>query len=116
MSSIEAHTGKLVEIEMFHHMDIESYLEHIFKDERGITDTGDFSTWTEYAMYCSGDYYVHNNKLYKLKEHRCLGDNDGVLADIDKDGNIEFAVMFYNGGWSLNEALEEVCNKIEKGE
>lgn len=113
MSSNEAHTGKLVEIEMYDHMTIESYLEHIYKDERGITDMAGVATWTEFAMFVSGDYHVYNDKLYKLKEHRNLNENDGVVVGKNKKGDIEFATIFYNGGWSLNEALDEVLKKAE---
>jgi hypothetical protein len=60
---------------------------------------------------------ANRERASKLEYLKWFSQNsDFEPTDIDKDGNIEFAVMFYNGGWSLNEALEEVCNKIEKGE
>lgn len=117
MSGMVAHTGRLVEIEMYDHMCIESYLEHIFRDEKGIKDMKGCDTWTEYAMFYEGTYHVHKDKLYKIKEHRNLmEDDDGLVAKRNKDNDVEFAVLYYNGGWGLDEALDAALDKLEEEE
>ena len=116
MSNMEAHTGRLVEIEMFTHMTIETYLKHIFMSERGIKDLAGWGNWSEYAVGESNEYFIHNDTLYKIKEHRNLRDEDVGVATRNKKGDIEFAVQFYNGGCCLEEALETVLDNLEKEE
>jgi hypothetical protein len=114
MSENEAHTGRLVEIEMYDHMDIESYLKHIYMDEKGITDLNYCDNWTDYATMEAEEYIVHDDKLYKIKDHMYI-DND-CIATRNKDGSISFAVQFYNGGYSFEEAIEEALDSLIKKE
>jgi hypothetical protein len=86
-------------------MTIETYLEHIFKDERGVEDYGYWDDWTSYACCETGEYHVHNNKLYKIKDHQFMSENDDSKLSRNKDGSISFALQFYNGGSDFDEEL-----------
>lgn len=116
MSSMEAHTGRLVEIEMYCHMTIEAYLEHIFTQEKGITDLNHWKNWSDYAVGESGEYYIHDDKLYKIKNHMSMTDDEPGVAKRDANGDIEFTLQFYNGGSDLDESLGDALDKLKEEE
>jgi hypothetical protein len=112
---MEAHTGRLVQIHMYDNICIECYLEHIFTQEKGITDLSGWGNWSDYAVHESGEYHIHDSKLYKLKEHRNLSDDD-CIAERNKEDHIVFTVMFYNGSWTVQEALDSALDDLKKKE
>lgn len=111
MSEMEAHTGRLVEIEMFDDSCIECYLEHIYTKEKGITDKNFWETWADYAVYEAGEYFIYNNTLYKIKEHiRVHRDN---YMNEEPDGSLRFAFQFYNGGGSFQDEIKHLFCMME---
>lgn len=59
-------------------------------------------------------YVIANNTIYEVveKKHRSI-DEDIFEAHANLDGSIEYEVMYYNGGCSFNEAIEEALENLK---
>jgi hypothetical protein len=113
---MEAHTGRLVEIHMYDNINIEQYLEHIYTQEKGIADLNYCDDWTMYATQEAGEYIVHDDKLYKIKNHMSMVDGDNSLVVRAKDDSIHFTVQFYNGSTCFDEEVTDALDKLKKEE
>lgn len=52
-------------------------------------------------------YYERNGTLYKAVFDELDPDDDIMEATINPDGSIDFEVKYYNGGGSMDEALDQ---------
>lgn len=60
-------------------------------------------------------YAIVNNSLYEILSKTELDCEEDIYeADVDIDDNINFHLMYYNGGCSFDEALEEAIKKLSE--
>ena len=108
MSKTEAHTGKLVPIEVFG-LTEEIRAESICT-QFGFEKSEYHDSWIE-CLEDEGYRKVlrHNGIMYKVNnvEH----DPDSFsTCNINSDGTIDYMMIYYNGGASFDEALEHAID------
>ena len=112
MSEQVVETGKLVlvsdnlKVFLKHHFGEDTYWEKI--DAHG-TDEEVFG-WED--LY--ENFVIINDKVYKIEDYINHDDYDVFHASELPDGRIEFVVSYYNGGCSMNEAVEYAVQKMEE--
>ena len=57
-------------------------------------------------------YYSYHGNLYELEYEDLDCSYDFAEGNLNEDGSIDFHVMYYNGGASLSEILDEVMKDI----
>jgi len=112
MSETVHYKGTLILLERLENETLEEQIQRILcKDEL----PSYAESWEEclYSDYYK-EYTVSNNILYKVEEIKSIGDYD--IFDIHKntDGTYDFEVMYYNGGCSFDEAIEEAFKNLIK--
>ena len=74
-----------------------------------------YDSW--YEMLCEElyeRYVIVNNSIYKVIDKKNLGiDYDIFEATKNDDKTINYHVMYYDGGCSFNEAIEEAIQNME---
>lgn len=74
------------------------------------------SYYDEWREVLYDDFYYKyvelNNNIYEITESEEIGDFDIFDMHDNKDGTLDFDVMFYNGGCCLSEALERAYNRM----
>lgn len=100
MSETEYHKGTLTLIEGLSNLDFESIIALLQK--RGYSfeeiDIDDEYFYSKEVVRLNDDYYAIVDKE--------LDGSELSLITINGDGDIEYLISFYNGGASLEEALE----------
>ena len=115
MSQTEIHYIKLKEVKVDN---LEEWLkkkcQEVKPEIENPSDIGE-DTWREvYDYYLdeeNQDHKILNGKLYKIIKHKNLDYDDNDIT-INEDGEIEILTSFYNGGCSLDEALEWNLDKL----
>jgi len=110
MSDMEAHKGKLVP------MNLEGdTLEERAKDacsQLNIESTGAHETWLE-CLHDRGyrKVYIRGNLIYEIKDTE-LDASGFSEAEANNDGTINYSMLYYNGGASFDEVLDDAVDRI----
>lgn len=119
MSYTEKHLGRLRKVDL-QGKSVEEWCEEQCK-LLGIKKNGYTLkyTWTEllkeyqYGREATGSYHIIDDNIYQLIHHRELTEDFDVFW-FEPDGDIQFAVEFYNGGTCLEEVMEDGVKMLEK--
>ena len=107
MSDNEVHKGKLVPTVLSGvtmEQRAKSACKHFGWKKKG------FNSWTE-SLIENGyrKVFIRDKVIYEIKDEEL--DSDGFsCVDLNKDGSVDYTIMFYNGGASFDEALEWAIN------
>lgn len=116
MSETEIHIGKLKRIECDSQNEFAAGIMQSKLGKNGGEMPSAYETPLEWMLSELYEYYVSTqNGLYEIIEDKQLDlGNDINEYTQNEDGTISFVTMFYNGGASLTEMLEEGLAKLEK--
>ena len=67
----------------------------------------------EFYEYYYENYIILKNILYHLKSNNSVDADNSFQLAYDEDGNLNFFIQYYNGGCSMEEALEEAFKTLE---
>ena len=108
MSETVHYTGKLQLVHKIPNETLEEQCKRILTEHNYFELNGYCDSWRE--MLCEElyeRYVISCGEVYKVIEKNHKGmDNDVFNAHDNKDGTIDYEVMYYNGGCSFNEAIE----------
>lgn len=117
MSETVLYIGKLKPVEKLLNVDetFEERCKRILKEHNYLELNDYCDSWEE--MLCDelyDEYVIVDEDIYKIveKNYRSI-DDDVFEAHINNDGTISYEVMYYNGGCSFNEAIEEALQNIK---
>ena len=119
MSYAEKHLGRLRKVDL-QGKSLEEWCKEqceIRNVERNKYHLND--TWTELFIYHTvghqsiGSYYIIGDNVYQLIHHREITEDFDVFW-FEPDGDIQFAVEFYNGGTCLEEVIEDGVKRLVK--
>ena len=73
-----------------------------------------YENYTEAVFQDMDIFYTYNNKIYK--KELCQVDSEDDIYEGEKltNGDIKILTQFYNGGSSINEALDNCMRNTEK--
>jgi len=110
MSDTEAHTGKLVPM-VLSGVTLEERCEDACK-KLGYK-MSDFHSSYEECLRDDGyrEVYVHDEVIYKIEDTE-LDPFGFSVADQNEDGSINYTVMYYNGGASMDEVIDEAVKRM----
>lgn len=113
MSDFVEYVGKVIEVKP---QDKET-LEDLCKRLLNHVDLGKgYSSYTEMlSEELSKEYFVINDKVYKLLDKTYLDPSANMFLSFNVEGEkaIPYRVRYYDGGCSFEEALEEAINNCE---
>lgn len=73
-----------------------------------------FESYEEYLMdEHHQEYVIRNEVLYQVEKHEVELDGDTFCANVNEDGNIEFEILYHNGGCSFDDAIQQALNSID---
>lgn len=119
MSYTEKHLGRLRKVDL-QGKSLEEWCKEqceIRNFERNKFNLND--TWTDLFKYHTvghqniGSYHIIGDNVYQLIHHREVTEDFDVFW-FEPDGDIQFAVEFYNGGTCLEEVMEDGVKGLEK--
>ena len=108
MSETVAYRGKAEKL------DLKGTIEEICQQAIGKKRDGYQGTFEEYVrdeLY--HEYVIVGDGLYRVKMES-LGEQDVMLAEQKPDGTIELFLQFYNGGCTINEAIEVAIGRMNE--
>lgn len=118
MSDYEVHLGKMREIPRLDENEtIEEMMARllIMRGKKHF-ESGDIKDHFTSEFHRSGIYYYEKGeKIFEI-EDREFEDEDVNLAYRNKNGDIEYALRFYNGGTCLPEMLDYALDQMFKKE
>lgn len=111
MSETVRYKGKLIKVSNHNdNLSIEDICKKIYKESYECPlPSYYYSSYTEYLTE-NCEYVVLNNELYKIQREQLECDDDICEAVKNNDGSIDFHIMYYNGGVSFQEMIQEVFN------
>lgn len=116
MSETVQYRGKLIKLKKLNNETLEQQSERICKENYLYERPCYYRNWGEYL---TGElyerYYINNNNLYVIESEQVDPEYDIFNASLNKNGEIEFEVKYYNGGCGFNEALDEAMNNLKTG-
>jgi len=111
MSNTEHIKGKLVPINPL--LDIETVAKAIITEEFGEVLEDHYTSYTEQLEDIGYRYFhISNDIIYRIDSEEIGVDEDIFLAHKETNGIISFEVKFYNGGCSIDEALDIAIGNI----
>ena len=113
MSRTEKHYFRLKEIEVDNIEDWAKKKCQEIKPELQEPYSNWINTFYYYIDVENQNYKILNGKLYEVIQHVDLSDDDINTVNVRDNGTIEIFTEFYNGGCSLDEALEYNLNKLK---
>lgn len=73
-----------------------------------------FESYEEYLMdEYHQEYVIQNEVLYQVEKHEVDLDGDTFCANVNEEGNIEFEILYHNGGCSFDDAIQQALNSID---
>lgn len=116
MSETRHFKGKLVKIGKRYQQTVEEQAKELLSvDAReDLVELGE--TYVEQLLYKGDyqDYFVINDTIYKTKELNEIDVDDDIFEARKMNGNdYEFDVRYYDGGCSLQEAVETAIKRME---
>ena len=74
-----------------------------------------YDTYAEYLSIELGKkYYIRDDSVYSIELESFKDDYSFFEGNINENGDIDFHIMYYNGGCNLSEALDVVMKNIDK--
>ena len=115
MSEMVHYTGKLQLVNKLPNETLEEQCKRILAEHNYLDLDNYCDSWRE--MLCEElyeRYVIANDTIYEVveKKHRSI-DEDIFEAHSNLDGSIEYEVMYYNGGCSFSEAIEEALENLK---
>lgn len=118
MIRTEHYKGKLRKVERLENETLEEQCKRVL-DSQGESDPleeGSYDSYLEKLTYYH-EFVLCNGELYGVisMEER---DPDGEIFTMTEkeNGDLDFEVRYYNGGYGFNEAIERAYEKNRKGE
>ncbi len=115
MSEMESHIGIIQQLQLLQDETVEDRCKKI-AESRGIKDSGIYDWFEDYVVSEYSDIIIMDNKIYKVIKHQSMGEGDISRATRGFDGNIHFALQFYNSYIWFEEALEDAIVELERRE
>lgn len=118
MSRVVRYKGTLKIVPKLNNETIEEQCKRILKERLDNDELPSYhETYQEWLLdvFYDDEYYIKDNILYEIhkEELECC---DIFEGNFNKDGDIDFHTMYYNGGCCLTEALDEIMNKLIENE
>jgi len=116
MSDIVHYRGILYEVHPQNNETIQETAERLFNE--GGHKVSDYSKefyrgdWVRTLCAYAENYFLFNYKLYIIKKEELDPNDDIISASFNEDGSIDFELKYYNGGASMQEALESAMKKL----
>ena len=115
MSDYETHYGKIKKVET--DLSCEEFAKQEFIRLTGKDTPPKYcDNFIEALRDESEEFYFVNSKIYRIENNELDGDSDIFHYKELEDTTIEYTLRFYNGGTGLSEQIEEILNKVDKGE
>ena len=118
MSETVRYTGKLKLIPRLENESLEDQCKRILREHNYFELNKYYDSWQ--GMFYDKFYEVYvilSDSIYEIIEkHSKPIDYDIFEASMNKDGTISFNVMYYNGGCSLDEAIEDALESVENNQ
>ena len=115
MSDYEAHYGKIKKVET--ELSCEDYAKQEFIRLTGKDTIPSYcDNFIEALRDESEEFYFVNSKIYRIENNELDGDSDIFHYKELEDTTIKYNLRFYNGGTCLSEQIEEILNRVDKGE
>ena len=115
MSDYETHYGKIKKVETDLSCEEFAKQEFIKITDKNTLPIG-YNNFIEALRDESEEFYFVNSKIYRIENNELDGDSDIFHYKELEDTSIEYTLRFYNGGTGLSEQIEEIINKVDKGE
>lgn len=115
MSEMVRYTGKLRLKEKLPNETLEEQCKRILCEHNYFELQGYCDSWEE-MLYDElyERYVIYNNEVYEVIEKNYRDFYDSIFESYkNDDGTIDYQVVYYNGGCSFTEAIEEALNNIE---
>ena len=115
MSEMVHYTGKIAPVDKLPNETLEEQCKRILAEHNYFELNGYCDSWRE-MLYeeLYERYVIACGEVYKVieKNHRDI-DEDIFEAYDNGDGNINYEVMYYDGGCSFDEAIEEALENMK---
>lgn len=113
MSHTEHHIGKLKKVLPLPGLTVEQQMLQLLADH-GHTEMPSY--YKDVREWFSNEiserkYFYYKGDVYSLDDED-MEDQDIIKASRNDDGSISYHLMFYNGGASFGECLEEALDKL----
>lgn len=115
MSNTEYHIGKLIPIQPIDdNMTEFEFKQYIIKRENiSIPTWADINEEDDLnEVFRDNNLLLYRSMLYSIKDTK-FDPEDEVIEAIKKEDCIEYKLVFYNGGTSFDECLEEALDKLK---
>ena len=114
MSEMVHYTGKITPVGKLLNETLEEQCKRILAEHNYFELDGYCDSWSE--MLCDKlyeRYVIACGEVYKVIEKNYKAIDDDIFNARDNgDGTIDYEVMYYDGGCSLNEAIEYALDDI----
>ena len=114
MSYTEYATGKIIEIKPIENQTLEDLCKIEFLKYDIEFDDEFYETYEDNLQDEQGDkYLIVGDRLFKYLENHSVDIDSADISNvkINDDNTIDFEVMFYNGGGSLDDVIEYALKK-----
>lgn len=109
MSETVGYKGKLEAVDVIGLESLEETCERVYKElDKEMTD----DTYVDSIVQDDDDYVIVDEVLYKYLEKSKFDYEYVAQATENDDGTIDFLCIFYNGGTSLNEMIEDAISEL----
>lgn len=115
MSETVHYTGKLQLVNKLPNETLEEQCKRILVEHNYRELDSYCDSWREmlYEELYERYVVVNNNNIYEIVEKNNKTDEYDIFnATQNLDGSIDYEVMYYNGGCSFNEAIEEALENM----
>lgn len=111
MSETVHHQGKLIPIKM-NGKTVEEKAKELAFDLGSKEIPSYYDSWKEVLLYdYDNEYFVYKDQIYKQEKEEQEDTEYLAKAKVNPDGTIDYTCIFYNGGTSLSECIEDALNQ-----
>lgn len=116
MSETVRYEGKLKLVTMALDLSLEERCKLLLEEHYPDHNIEYFNNYIDCFKYTMDrEYHIDGENIYEIYSKKCNAEDD--IFEGEKIGNdIKFHVMYYNGGCSFDEALDEVMKKVKNDE
>ena len=112
MSDMVHYRGVLYEIHPQSGETLQDTAKKIFHKRWDYPHSTNKGDWIKTLCAYSEDYITFKYKLFKICKHEITPDDDIISAAFNEEGSIDFEVKYYNGGSSMQEAIESALKQL----
>lgn len=113
MSRTELHIGVMRKVDTQDKTDIEFAVDTLKEKGKELNDFYEDALEQLVDEYYE-QYFLANGELWEILEDEEHEDMYVAQGTVNTDGSISYVAMYYNGGASLSEVLEEIIEKNKK--